>query len=88
MSEAKRQRRCDYVIWTPAGVWLQTVSEGTLRLSGMGRMSLEVVEPFCGEHGLELVVLLHDSPGRGTKRDQVGTRRDSSRQSCPARAEG
>ena len=55
----RKDAKAECVLWTEDGVWLQTFDVGgTMRLSGLGRMSLHGVEIFCEERGLAFEVLL------------------------------
>lgn len=54
-------REC--MIWTPDGVWLQTRSEGRLRSSWCGRLSLASVSQFCAAKRLDLVVMKRPDAG-------------------------
>lgn len=57
-------REC--MIWTENGVWLQTTdSEGRLRLSGCGKLSLASVQAFCQRRRIPLSVVGRATAARG-----------------------
>lgn len=73
------------IIWTAAGVWLQTRGpEGERRLAGLGRMHSDNVRQFCRERGIEFVEHRPELLERGTRASQVTKKLPDASKLAPA----